>query len=42
MYIMKSGTEIHFDIKDYPTIFYINLEDLEERLRKRIQGLEKS
>ena len=37
--IAKHGSSMHFDIKDYNTIFYRNLTDLESSLEKRIESI---
>jgi len=37
--IAKHGTTMHFDIKDYNTIFYRNMTDLEDSLFKRISAI---
>jgi hypothetical protein len=37
--IAKHGTTMHFDIKDYNTIFYRNITELEDGLTKRISAI---
>ncbi|MEA1900773.1 MAG: hypothetical protein U9N47_08415 [Thermodesulfobacteriota bacterium] len=37
--IAKHGTTMHFDIKDYNTIFYKNMTELENSLSKRISAI---
>jgi nucleoside 2-deoxyribosyltransferase len=39
--IARQGSNIHFDIKDYNIIFYGNMTELEDRLIKRLQSLQK-
>lgn len=39
IYIAKEGTEIEFDIKDYPVVFFGGMRDLKDRLEQRLQGL---
>ena len=40
--IAKQGSKMHFDIKDYNTIFYRNMTELEESLIARIDAILKS
>lgn len=37
--IAKHGTTMHFDIKDYNTIFYKNMTELEDNLAKRLAAI---
>jgi hypothetical protein len=39
IYIAKSGTQLEFDLKDYPIIIFNNMKTLKDRLEKRIRGL---
>lgn len=41
IYIAKYGTNLEFDLKDYPVIFFHNLKELKEKLLKRLKGLMK-
>lgn len=38
IYIARRGTSIEFDLKDYPVIFFQNMRQLREGLRKRLGG----
>lgn len=42
IYIAKKGTELEFDLKDYPVIFFRNISNLEELLSKRLKALSTS
>lgn len=39
IYIARQGTNLHFDLKDYPIIFFDNLRTLKTRLAGRLQAL---
>ena len=39
IYIARKGTELEFDVKDYPVIFYENATRLRMKLAERLQGL---
>jgi nucleoside 2-deoxyribosyltransferase len=39
VYLAKQGTEIHFDVKDYPVIFYSNLRSLRSSLAERLTAI---
>lgn len=39
IYIARQGTRIHFDVKDYPIIFFKNMKELRERLVSRLQSI---
>ena len=39
IYIARQGTNIEFDLKDYPVIFFRNMTHLKQELKKRLQGL---
>ena len=39
IYFARQGTQVEFDLKDYPVIFYRNLKELKDSIEKRIYGL---
>ena len=39
IYIAREGTNLEFDLKDYPVIFFRNMKQLKEKLEKRLRGL---
>lgn len=39
IYIAKEGTKLEFDLKDYPVIFFKNMKQLKDNLKKRLRGL---
>ena len=39
IYIARSGTQIHFDVKDYPVIMFRNMKELKEGVIKRLRAL---
>jgi hypothetical protein len=39
VYLAKNGTNIEFDIKDYPVIFYKNLVELKSKLKEKLTFL---
>jgi hypothetical protein len=39
IYIAKKGTELEFDLKDYPVIFFDSYRKLKENLEERLRGL---
>ncbi len=39
IYVARQGTELEFDVKDYPVIFYENATRLRRELARRLQGL---
>lgn len=39
IYIARRGTQIHFDIKDYPIIMFHNMKELKEGISKRLTAL---
>lgn len=41
IYIAKHGTNLEFDLKDYPVIFFHNLKELKDKLLKRFKSLMK-
>ena len=42
IHIAREGTQLHFDVKDFNTIFYRNATELEQRLVSRLKGMMKS
>jgi hypothetical protein len=40
IYIAREGTTIHFDLKDYPVIFFRNMKELKEGIVARFNGLQ--
>jgi hypothetical protein len=41
IYLARRGTQIHFDLKDYPIIEFRNMKELREKLTKRFLALSK-
>lgn len=39
IYIAKEGTELEFDLKDYPVIFFRGMKQLKDDLERRLRGL---
>lgn len=39
IYIARHGTELEFDLKDYPIIFFRNMKELKDGLERRLRGL---
>jgi hypothetical protein len=39
IYLAKEGTAIHFDVKDYPVIFYSNMRSLRSSLAERLTAI---
>jgi len=39
IYIARDGTELHFDVKDYPVIMFRNMKELRERVIKRLRAI---
>lgn len=39
IYIARTGTNLEFDLKDYPVIFFKNMKQLKELLEKRLRWL---
>ena len=39
IYVARQGTKIHFDVKDYPIIFFKNMKQLRESLVKRLRSI---
>ena len=39
IYIAREGTDIHFDVKDYPVIEFRNMKELRERLVRRLRSI---
>lgn len=39
IYLARKGTEIPFDLKDYPIILYQNMRELKMELTKRLRGM---
>ena len=39
IYIARHGTQIHFDIKDYPIIMFHNMKELKDGISKRLTAL---
>jgi hypothetical protein len=39
IYIAKEGTRIHFDLKDYPVIFFKNYKHLKDNLESRLRAI---
>ncbi len=35
----RQGTNIHFDVKDYPVIMFRNMKELRERIAKRLRAI---
>lgn len=42
IYVARQGTQLEFDLKDYPVIFFPNMKELKDRLEKRLRGLAKT
>ena len=42
IYIARHGTQLEFDLKDYPVIFFKNLRELKDALERRLRGLAKN
>lgn len=42
IYIARQGTELEFDLKDYPVIFFDSYRDLKKGLEGRLRGLAES
>lgn len=40
IYFARHGTNLEFDLKDYPVLFFRNLKELREAIEKRIKGLQ--
>jgi hypothetical protein len=38
IYIARANTELHFDVQDYPVIFFHNMKELRERLVRRLRA----
>jgi len=41
IYVARQGTDIHFDLKDYPVIFFRNNKELREKLARRLKSIAK-
>jgi hypothetical protein len=39
IYVARDGTSIHFDVKDYPVIFFKNMKELREGVSRRISAI---
>lgn len=39
VYVARQGTEIEFDLKDYPVIFFNSYRELKKKLEARLRGL---
>jgi hypothetical protein len=39
IYIARSGTKLHFDVKDYPIIQFRNMRELKDGIARRLKGL---
>ena len=39
IYIARAGTELEFDLKDYPVIFFESYRELKQKLEARLRGL---
>jgi len=39
IYIARAGTELEFDLKDYPVLFFDNYKQLKDKLEERIRGI---
>lgn len=39
IYVARAGTELGFDLKDYPVIFFKSMKELKDSLEKRLRGL---
>lgn len=39
IFIARLGTNVEFDLKDYPVIFFQNLKELKDKLKKRLLAL---
>jgi hypothetical protein len=39
IFVARKGTKVHFDVKDFPIIFFNNLKELQERLTARFRAL---
>jgi hypothetical protein len=41
IYVARQGTDIHFDLKDYPVIFFRSMKELREKLARRFKSIAK-
>jgi nucleoside 2-deoxyribosyltransferase len=39
IYIARAGTELEFDLKDYPVLFFESYKELKDKLENRMRGL---
>jgi hypothetical protein len=39
IYVARQGTQLEFDLKDYPVIFFRGMKELKDALEKRLRGL---
>jgi hypothetical protein len=39
IYIAREGTEVEFDVKDYPVLFFKNTKELRRKLKEKFTGL---
>jgi hypothetical protein len=39
IYVARAGTNVEFDLKDYPIIFFRNMKELKDNLERRLRGL---
>jgi hypothetical protein len=39
IYVARENTPIHFDIKDYPVIFFRNMKELRESVARRLRAI---
>ena len=40
IYVARQGTKLEFDLKDYPILFFKNLKELKDVVKRRINGLQ--
>jgi hypothetical protein len=41
IYVAREGTQLHFDVKDYPIIMFRNMKELREGVTKRLRAIAK-
>jgi len=41
IYVAKEGTKLHFDVKDYPVIYFTTMRQLRERVVQRLNNITK-